>query len=50
MTTTTAAKADAPFLLTKRRIWIIFGALISGMLLSSLDQTIVSTEIGRAHV
>ncbi|MBD8141827.1 MFS transporter [Frigoribacterium sp. CFBP 13605] len=45
MTTTTAAKADAPFLLTKRRIWIIFGALISGMLLSSLDQTIVSTAM-----
>ena len=36
---------DAPFLLTKRRIWIIFGALIAGMLLSSLDQTIVSTAM-----
>ncbi|MRG60653.1 DHA2 family efflux MFS transporter permease subunit [Agromyces sp. CFH 90414] len=35
----------APFLLTKRRIWIIFGALIAGMLLSSLDQTIVSTAM-----
>ena len=32
-------------LLTKRRIWIIFAALISGMLLSSLDQTIVSTAM-----
>jgi EmrB/QacA subfamily drug resistance transporter len=32
-------------LLTKRRIWIIFGALIAGMLLSSLDQTIVSTAM-----
>ena len=41
MTTTTEKRADAPFLLTQRRIWIIFGALISGMLLSSLDQTIV---------
>ncbi|MBD8703348.1 MDR family MFS transporter [Frigoribacterium sp. CFBP9039] len=44
-TTATATKGDAPFLLTKRRIWIIFGALISGMLLSSLDQTIVSTAM-----
>lgn len=37
--------APAPFLLTKRRIWTIFGALIAGMLLSSLDQTIVSTAM-----
>jgi EmrB/QacA subfamily drug resistance transporter len=41
MTTT----AEAPLLLTRRRIWIIFAALISGMLLSSLDQTIVSTAM-----
>lgn len=41
MTTTT----PAPLLLTKRRIWIIFSALIAGMLLSSLDQTIVSTAM-----
>ena len=37
--------SEAPLLLTKRRIWIIFGALIAGMLLSSLDQTIVSTAM-----
>lgn len=37
--------AEAPLLLTKRRIWIIFAALIAGMLLSSLDQTIVSTAM-----
>jgi len=37
--------ADAPLLLTKRRIWIIFSALIAGMLLASLDQTIVSTAM-----
>lgn len=44
MTTTTSA--DAPLmLLTKRRIWIIFSALLAGMLLSSLDQTIVSTAM-----
>jgi EmrB/QacA subfamily drug resistance transporter len=36
---------EAPLLLTQRRIWIIFGALIAGMLLSSLDQTIVSTAM-----
>ncbi len=41
MTTTT----EGPLLLTKRRIWIIFAALIAGMLLSSLDQTIVSTAM-----
>ncbi|MCW4457512.1 MDR family MFS transporter [Microbacterium sp. MPKO10] len=41
MTTT----ESAPFLLTKRRIWTIFGALIAGMLLASLDQTIVSTAM-----
>ncbi|ARJ06678.1 MFS transporter [Humibacter sp. BT305] len=39
------ATAPAPLLLTKRRIWIIFSALIAGMLLSSLDQTIVSTAM-----
>ena len=37
--------AAAPMLLTQRRIWIIFSALIAGMLLSSLDQTIVSTAM-----
>lgn len=37
--------ASQPLLLTKRRIWIIFSALIAGMLLSSLDQTIVSTAM-----
>ncbi len=39
--TTTAG----PLLLTQKRIWIIFSALIAGMLLSSLDQTIVSTAM-----
>ncbi|MET0780716.1 MAG: MFS transporter, partial [Microbacterium sp.] len=41
----TALSQPAPLLLTKRRIWIIFSALIAGMLLSSLDQTIVSTAM-----
>ena len=41
MSTTT----DGPMLLTQRRIWIIFSALIAGMLLASLDQTIVSTDM-----
>ncbi|RFA09197.1 MFS transporter [Subtercola boreus] len=46
MTTAQSLKGQAePILLTKRRIWIIFGALIAGMLLSSLDQTIVSTAM-----
>ena len=43
--TTTAARASEPLLLTQKRIWIIFSALIAGMLLSSLDQTIVSTAM-----
>lgn len=43
--TTPATKDGTPFLLTQRRIWIIFSALIAGMLLSSLDQTIVSTAM-----
>ncbi|ABS04010.1 drug resistance transporter, EmrB/QacA subfamily [Kineococcus radiotolerans SRS30216 = ATCC BAA-149] len=34
-----------PLLLTRRRIWIIFSALIAGMFLSSLDQTIVGTAM-----
>ncbi|MCU1409677.1 MAG: family efflux transporter permease subunit [Rhodoglobus sp.] len=42
---TTTSTTEGPLLLTKRRIWIIFGALIAGMLLSSLDQTIVSTAM-----
>ena len=40
-----AIKARQPLLLTQKRIWIIFSALIAGMLLSSLDQTIVSTAM-----
>jgi EmrB/QacA subfamily drug resistance transporter len=42
---TTTTGLSGPLLLTKRRIWIIFAALIAGMLLSSLDQTIVSTAM-----
>ncbi|CAN5293872.1 MDR family MFS transporter [soil metagenome] len=41
----TTVTTEGPLLLTKRRIWIIFAALIAGMLLSSLDQTIVSTAM-----
>jgi EmrB/QacA subfamily drug resistance transporter len=41
----THTPGHAPLLLTQRRIWIIFSALIAGMLLSSLDQTIVSTAM-----
>jgi EmrB/QacA subfamily drug resistance transporter len=43
--TSTTAPPQAPILLTQRRIWIIFGALIAGMMLASLDQTIVSTAM-----
>ncbi|MAP63846.1 MAG: MFS transporter [Microbacterium sp.] len=41
----TSTTTEQPFLLTKRRIWIIFSALVAGMLLASLDQTIVSTAM-----
>ncbi|GAB3523087.1 MDR family MFS transporter [Arthrobacter monumenti] len=43
--TITATPGTEPILLTQRRIWIIFSALIAGMLLASLDQTIVSTAM-----
>lgn len=42
---TTMASVERPLILTQRRIWIIFGALITGMLLASLNQTIVSTAM-----
>ncbi|MBT2248520.1 MFS transporter [Arthrobacter sp. BHU FT2] len=45
MSTQTAKAPAGPLLLTQKRIWIIFSALIAGMLLSSLDQTIVSTAM-----
>jgi EmrB/QacA subfamily drug resistance transporter len=32
-------------LITKRRLWFILGALLLGMLLAALDQTIVSTAL-----
>lgn len=34
-----------PLVLTQRRVWVIFSALLAGMLLASLDQTIVSTAM-----
>lgn len=37
--------AEGKFLLTKRRIWTIFGALLVAMFLASMDQTIVSTAL-----
>jgi EmrB/QacA subfamily drug resistance transporter len=36
---------NAPIVLTRRRINTIFGALLAGMLMASLDQTIVSTAM-----
>ncbi|PRZ41521.1 EmrB/QacA subfamily drug resistance transporter [Antricoccus suffuscus] len=43
--TLTAPPKSSPMLLDKRRIWVIFSALLAGMLLASLDQTIVSTAL-----
>jgi EmrB/QacA subfamily drug resistance transporter len=36
---------STPERITGRRLWIIFGALLLGMLLAALDQTIVSTAL-----
>jgi EmrB/QacA subfamily drug resistance transporter len=45
-TTETATEPGAaPIVLTRRRINLIFGALLAGMLMASLDQTIVSTAM-----
>ena len=40
-----AAPAPAVEKITKRRLWVILGALLLGMLLAALDQTIVSTAL-----
>ncbi|WP_417217041.1 MDR family MFS transporter [Arthrobacter sp.] len=45
MSTIAPPQPSGPLALTQRRIWIIFSSLIAGMLLSSLDQTIVSTAM-----
>ncbi|MCM3925001.1 MFS transporter [Frankia sp. AiPs1] len=39
------ANASAAQVADKRRLWIIMGALLLGILLASLDQTIVSTAL-----
>ncbi len=39
------ATAQAPAEITGRRLWLIIGALLAGMLLAALDQTIVSTAL-----
>jgi len=43
--TDSSSPASEPMLLTQRRIWIIFTALIAARLLAGLDQTIVSTAM-----
>ncbi|MGY1747658.1 MDR family MFS transporter [Modestobacter sp. SYSU DS0511] len=46
MSTATSAPTGAPpIVLTRRRINLIFSALIAGMLVASLDQTIISTAM-----
>src|SRR6185437_12187620 len=49
MSKPTAPSADAAqapeTTLSQSRIWLIFGGLLLGMLLASLDQTIVSTAL-----
>jgi EmrB/QacA subfamily drug resistance transporter len=44
-TTESAAPGATPIVLTRRRINTIFGALLAGMLMAALDQTIVSTAM-----
>jgi EmrB/QacA subfamily drug resistance transporter len=43
--TATAQTTDAPQRLTGRRLYVIIGALLLGMLLAALDQTIVATAL-----
>ncbi|QIS15010.1 MULTISPECIES: MDR family MFS transporter [Nocardia] len=43
--TTTADSPPPPIVLTQKRIWLIFSALIAGMFLASLDQMIVGTAM-----
>ncbi|WP_406230913.1 MDR family MFS transporter [Nocardia sp. NBC_01009] len=45
MTTTAADSPPTPIVLTQKRIWLIFSALIAGMFLASLDQMIVGTAM-----
>jgi EmrB/QacA subfamily drug resistance transporter len=40
-----ADNAAPPIVLTKRRVTLIFSALLAGMLMAALDQTIVSTAM-----
>src|SRR5450759_4002293 len=48
-----AAPDRAPVVLTKRVVWLIFGALMASMFMSSLDQSIVGTAmptiVGQLH-
>ncbi|HWD64816.1 MAG TPA: MFS transporter [Solirubrobacteraceae bacterium] len=39
------AAPETPTAVTGRRLWLIIGALVAGMLLAALDQTIVSTAL-----
>jgi len=43
--TTAAATTPAPRELHSRRLWLVLGSLLLGMLLAALDQTIVSTAL-----
>ncbi len=45
MPTATTQTTDAPQPLTGRRLYVIIGALLLGMLLAALDQTIVATAL-----
>ena len=42
---TATAPAERPETVSGRRLWLIIGALLGGMLLAALDQTIVSTAL-----
>ncbi|HET7173681.1 MAG TPA: MFS transporter [Nocardioidaceae bacterium] len=44
-TTTASAQPAASSVADPRRVWVIIGALLLGMLLGALDQTIVSTAL-----
>jgi MFS family permease len=44
-TTTGAARSGPPQAIDQRRVLVIIGALLLGMLLAALDQTIVATAL-----
>jgi len=45
VSTRTAPSSEAPVVLTKRTVWLIFGALMTSMFMSSLYQSVLGTAM-----